>query len=95
MAKIATILSVCECQGRLGAKLSEARHVLAGWALDPRRGQKYNAPCHSMNAQKEYFQLAWLCPLCNRNTLRSFCADALIWQEAPATSVDTGAPNPA
>jgi hypothetical protein len=92
MAKVATILSVCECQGRLGAKLSEARTVLTGWATDPRRGQKYTAPCQSMNAEKEYFQLAWLCPLCNRNTLRSFYAGALSWQEAPAADVSASSP---
>jgi hypothetical protein len=30
------------------------------------------APAHSINAECLRFDVAWLCPFCGRNTLRSF-----------------------
>ena len=67
--------SRCECQARLTATLDERRHVLSGSAsrLDVRE----QAPAHSINAQLDRFDIAWLCPFCGRNTLRTFYADAL------------------
>lgn len=74
----ATIQSVCECQSRLDAILDEHRHVLAGFATG-RDGVRERAPAHSIDAQKGRFDVAWLCPVCGRNTLRSFSAEGLAW----------------
>lgn len=69
------ISSRCECQATLSATLDEKRHVVAGWSA--RRGAKEVAPAHSINAHLDRFDVAWLCPYCGRNTLRTFYAGAL------------------
>ena len=81
--------SRCECQATLTAVLDDKRHVLHGRAT--RLGATENAPAHSIGAERESFDLAWLCPFCGRNTLRSFYAGAL--RAAPA--VDELAASPA
>jgi hypothetical protein len=91
MAKKALVKSVCECQGQLSAELNEARHVLKGWVVDARRKRELPAPCHSMAADSDYFQLGWLCPLCGRNTLRSFYVGALQFREPSAAAGDEAA----
>ncbi len=65
----------CECQARLSAVLDEHRHVVEGHAS--RLGETERAPAHSINAELEHFDIAWLCPFCGRNTLRTFFAGAL------------------
>ena len=65
----------CECQARLTATLDDQRHVLEGAAL--RLGVRELAPAHSINAHLDRFDIAWLCPFCGRNTLRTFYAGAL------------------
>jgi hypothetical protein len=67
--------SRCECQAHLSAILDEHRQVLSGAAsrLNVREG----APAHSIDAHLERFDIAWLCPFCGRNTLRTFYAGAL------------------
>jgi hypothetical protein len=86
--KKATITSVCECQARLSAELDENRQVIAGFATDLRRRKTSIAPAHSIVGQHEIFDVAWFCPLCVRNTLRSFSAGGLHWRE---TGSSTGA----
>jgi hypothetical protein len=81
--KKATVLSVCECQARLGAELDESRYVIRGWARDPRRRQERPAPAHAIDSSKPQFEIAWFCPFCVRNTTRVFDADGLGWREAP------------
>ncbi len=81
--KIAKVSSVCECQGRLGAELDEGRKVLRGWVRDARGGTQL-APCTGIDIAQQRFDLGWLCPLCGRNTLRSFDASGLVYEEAPA-----------
>ncbi|AKT41008.1 hypothetical protein [Chondromyces crocatus] len=80
------ITSRCECQATLSATLDERRHVLAGWAARP--GIKELAPAHSINAHLERFDVGWLCPFCNRNTLRMFYAGAL--RVLPASATQSG-----
>lgn len=75
--------SRCECQAMLTAVLDDKRHVLHGEAT--RLGAKENAPAHSIGAERESFDLAWMCPFCGRNTLRTFYAGAL--RPAPALPV--------
>jgi hypothetical protein len=82
--KIATIQSVCECQAGLHAELGEQKQVLKGWATDRRRNRTVSAPAHSMHAGEANFQVGWACPLCGRNTLRSFDLGGLAWHNAPA-----------
>lgn len=72
--------SRCECQATLTAVLDDKRHVLHGRAT--RLGATENAPAHSIGAERENFDLAWMCPFCGRNTLRTFYAGAL--RAAPA-----------
>jgi hypothetical protein len=73
--------SRCECQAMLTAVLDDKRHVLHGEAT--RLGAK----------ERESFDLAWLCPFCGRNTLRSFYAGAL--RAAPEEAVLAPAAPPA
>ncbi|MCA9631428.1 MAG: hypothetical protein KC766_27410 [Myxococcales bacterium] len=81
--KYAQIQSSCECQAKLFADLDETRCVLRGWAKDMRRKQESTAPAHAIHADQEKFQVGWLCPFCNRNTLRAFDASGLSWRAAP------------
>jgi len=74
------ISSRCECQAILSATLDEHRHVVEGWAK--RRGASERAPAHSIHADLDRFDVGWLCPLCGRNTLRTFHIGAM--RPAPA-----------
>jgi hypothetical protein len=67
--------SRCECQALLTATLDEHRQVLEGSAK--RLSVRELAPAHSIGADGDRFDVAWLCPFCGRNTLRSFYARAL------------------
>ncbi len=64
------IQSVCECQALLEAELDEQRLVLRGWARRP-GGVPERAPANSIG-HGDRIDVAWQCPLCGRNTLRSF-----------------------
>ena len=81
--KTATILSVCECQARLGAELDENRQVVSGWAKDRRRRLTREAPAHSIHPDHDVFQVAWFCPFFIRNTTRSFQSTGLSFKEPP------------
>jgi hypothetical protein len=65
----------CECQATLTAELTEQRYVCSGTATY--RGKRESAPAHSIHAEREIFDIGWLCPFCNRNVLRTFAASAL------------------
>ncbi len=83
--RTAIVTSVCECQARLGAEVDANRVVLRGWARDPRRGEEEVAPANSIHPERSRFDIGWMCPVCTRNTLRSFEASALVFREnAPA-----------
>lgn len=77
--KTATVSSRCECQGRLSARLDEGGCVLSG-AVGGLDGEYEPAPATSIAAGSEQFQVGWLCPLCGRNTVRSFYRGALIYR---------------
>lgn len=81
MAKSARVHSVCECQASLGAELDEQQRVLRGWARDRRRRTRLSAPAHSIGSEHPRFDVAWFCPYCVRNTLRSFDGSALAYRE--------------
>ena len=78
----ATIQSRCECQASLWASLNQQRLVIGSWATEPRRKRQELCAAHSIGAEHENFQVAWLCPFCGRNTLRAFYAGALNWRNA-------------
>jgi hypothetical protein len=78
----ATIQSRCECQATLSASLNQQRYVLSGWATEPRRRRQESCPAHSINADKDIFEVGWLCPFCGRNTLRVFYAAALTYKSS-------------
>jgi len=82
MAMQATIQSRCECQASLSASLNQQRYVLSGWATEQRRRRQESCPAHSIDADKDVFQVAWLCPFCGRNTLRVFYAGALAFKSS-------------
>jgi hypothetical protein len=77
------VQSKCECQATLIATLDEQRHVLSGVARQA--GAEENAPAHSIGANLDRFDIAWLCPFCGRNTLRTFDAGAPM---APLTGAE-------
>ena len=79
--RTALVESVCECQARLGAELDEQHRALRGWARQRRRED--HAPAISTGLSAERFNVGWACPFCGRNTLRSFDAGALVYQEKP------------
>lgn len=70
-----SISSRCECQATLSATLDEKRHVLSGQAK--RHGEALRAAAHSIHAENDRFDVGWLCPFCNRNTLRTFHVGAM------------------
>lgn len=78
--KVSIVRSPCECQSRLVAKLNEQRHVIQSYCVDS-SGNKEHAPAHTIGAQRDRFDIGWLCSVCGRNVLRSFSADALLWTE--------------
>lgn len=76
-----SISSRCECQATLSATLDEKRHVLGARAA--RHGTSLRAVAHSIHADEDRFDVGWLCPFCNRNTLRTFHVGAM--RVVPAT----------
>jgi hypothetical protein len=69
------IQTVCECQAMLLAELGANGLVLRGWAS--RRGSDEPAPANTIGEPAERFDVAWHCPLCGRNTMRTFHQGAL------------------
>lgn len=78
----ALIRTVCECQADLVATLDEQRLVLEAWAIHPADRSREIAPAHTMRPDAPIFDVGWLCPLCGRNTLRSFSQEALVYRAA-------------
>jgi hypothetical protein len=83
------IQTVCECQAILGADLDGDHNVLEGWA-SRLGGPRETAPANSVAPGSERFDVAWQCPICGRNTLRTFYAGALA-KKPP--SPDAGPPD--
>jgi hypothetical protein len=67
--------------------LDEQRQVLRAWARSFSSKAEERAPAHSIGAERTRFDVGWLCPICMRNTLRSFDADGLAWREQTAPSL--------
>jgi hypothetical protein len=78
--KIARVESRCECQAQLVAELDEARSVVRGFVSDRARGRELQAPA---NATKKIgdkqVDVGWSCPMCTRNTLRTFNIETLAY----------------
>jgi hypothetical protein len=78
--KFAEVRTRCECQGWLSAQVDEAGRVTAG-AVRKGRSAPENAPATAIGAGQAHFDVGWLCPLCGRNTLRSFDRAGLTFRE--------------
>ena len=72
-----TIETVCECQALLGADLDANHNVAAGWASRNADAAKEVAPANSVGPEGARFDVVWQCPMCGRNTLRTFHQQAL------------------
>lgn len=79
--KTAVVQTRCECQGRLAAVIAESGTVLSGTVRQGKEVPEF-APATAMGAGNEQFEVGWLCPLCGRNTLRSFYRGALAFSES-------------
>ena len=82
----ATVRSRCECQSTLVADLDERKQVVRAYVID-KHGEREGAPAHSIAPDHARFDIGWLCPVCGRNTLRSFATEALAYvtlSEPPA-----------
>jgi len=85
--KIARVESRCECEAQLVAELDEQRCVVRGFVVDRARGRELAAPA---NAAREFdekqIDVGWSCPICTRNTLRSFNVETLVYRETAKAS---------
>lgn len=79
--KVARVHSRCECQVHLNADLDEQHVALRGWAVDDGKSE-LAAPANTIGPERERFDVAWACPFCTRNTLRSFTGSALVFRES-------------
>jgi hypothetical protein len=79
--KIARVESRCECQAQLVAELDEARAVVRGFMLDRARGRELAAPANATKkiAEKQV-EVGWSCPMCTRNTVRTFNVETLAYR---------------
>jgi hypothetical protein len=80
--KIARVESRCECQAHLVAELDEQRSVVRGFVLDRPRGREVAAPANATRlVGDKQVDVGWSCPMCTRNTMRSFNIDSLGYRE--------------
>ncbi len=76
--KIARVESRCECQAHLVAELNEARSVVRGFVVDSARGREIAAPANATKKiDEKQVDVGWSCPMCTRNTLRTFNVETL------------------
>ena len=79
--KIARVESRCECQAQLVAELDEARSVVRGFVSDRARGRELSAPANSAKKfDDKQVDVGWSCPMCTRNTLRTFNVETLAYR---------------
>jgi hypothetical protein len=83
--KTARVESRCECQALLGAELDENKTVVRGFVIDRGRNRELPAPANvTKKLSGKQVDVGWSCPLCTRNTLRSFNVEALAYRAASA-----------
>lgn len=79
--KIARVESRCECQAQLVAELDEARTVVRGFMVDRARARELAAPANATKKIGEkQVEVGWSCPMCTRNTLRTFNVETLAYR---------------
>jgi hypothetical protein len=79
--KIARVESRCECQAQLVAELDEARSVVRGFVSDRARKREISAPANATKKiDDKQVDVGWSCPMCTRNTLRTFNVEALAYR---------------
>jgi hypothetical protein len=97
MPAVYRVQSVCECQALLEADLDAGFQVLHGSAIQRAtagRAVREPAPANTVGvigAAPERFDIVWQCPVCGRNTLRSFHVGALSRLPAALADCNTGA----
>jgi len=64
--------SICECQTCLFAELDDQWRVVRGWAQSSDAAGLLRAPARAVAHEAPFVDVAWLCPVCDRNTLRCF-----------------------
>lgn len=79
--KTAHIQSRCECQAKLSAVVEEDGTVILGSATSGKNAT-VQAPSTAIGAGAEQFQVGWQCPICGRNTVRSFYRGALVFSDS-------------
>lgn len=85
--KIARVESRCECEAQLVAELDEQRTVVRGYVVDRARGRELAAPANTAKKlDDKQVDVGWSCPMCTRNTLRSFNVETLVYREAAKAS---------
>jgi hypothetical protein len=78
--KIARVESRCECQAQLVAELDEGRVVVRGFVRDRARGREVVAPANATKKiDDKQVDVGWSCPVCTRNTLRTFNVESLAY----------------
>ena len=78
--KIARVESRCECQAHLVAELDEARSVVRGFVSDFSRKREISAPANTTKkVDARTVDVGWSCPMCTRNTLRTFNIETLAY----------------
>jgi hypothetical protein len=78
--KIARVESRCECQAKLVAELNEARAVVRGFVSDLERGREVSAPANATKKiDDKQVEVGWSCPMCTRNTVRTFNVEGLAY----------------
>jgi hypothetical protein len=78
--KIARVESRCECQAQLVAELDDGRVVVRGFVRDRARGREVVAPANATKKiDDKQVDVGWSCPVCTRNTLRTFNVESLAY----------------
>jgi len=79
--KIARVESRCECQAQLVADVNEAHVVVRGFVNDRAHGRELSAPANATKSiGDKQVEVGWSCPMCTRNTLRTFNLESLSYR---------------
>lgn len=84
----ATVSSRCECQASLQASVDDQGVVRAGSAGQG-SSDRTTAPAQVVARRDgptdSYWDVAWLCPFCGRNVLRTVARSSLSFSEIPSS----------
>jgi len=75
--KTTQVRTFCECQACLIAEFDEQLNVIAEYCEDS-RARKIGAPASKAFASVSQVGVSFSCPVCTRNTLRTFSPASLV-----------------